>query len=66
LKGKEKVSGEYSLVFLAYNMCRIVSIMGIPTLIERVKVAFFNILALWRRVERRNERLRMENLSVVW
>ncbi len=28
LKGKEKVSGEYSLVFLAYNLRRAVSILG--------------------------------------
>lgn len=40
LKGKEKVNGEYSLVFLAYNMRRAVSILGVPDLIERVKRLF--------------------------
>ena len=50
LKGKEKVSGEYSLVFLAYNMRRAVSILGVSDLIERVKRLFFRFFAPWRAV----------------
>lgn len=48
LKGREKVSGEYSLVFLAYNMRRAMSILGVSDLIERVKCLFFGIFVLWR------------------
>gem|GEM_PF-6443521 len=66
LKGKEKVSGEYSLVFLAYNMRRAVSILGVKDLLERIKVAFFYILVLWRGMERQNRNLGSENFSVVW
>jgi len=66
LKGKEKVSGEYSLVFLAYNMRRAVSILGVKDLLERIKVAFFYILAVWRGMERQNRNLGSENFSVVW
>lgn len=47
LKGKEKVSGEYSLVFLAYNIRRAITILGVSDLIERVKRLFFRFFALW-------------------
>jgi len=50
LKGKEKVEGEYSLVFLAYNMRRAVSILGVSGLIERVKRLFFRFFVPWRPV----------------
>jgi len=50
LKGKEKVNGEYSLVFLVYNMRRAVSILGVPDLIERLKCRFFRFFVLWRAV----------------
>lgn len=50
LKSKEKVEGEYSLVFLAYNMRRGVSILGVSGLIKRVKRLFFRFFALWRAV----------------
>jgi transposase len=33
-KGKQKVTGEFSLVFLAYNMKRVINIMGTKKLIE--------------------------------
>lgn len=48
LKGKEKVSGEYSLVFLAYNMRRGISILGVSDLIRRIKRLFFRFFALRR------------------
>lgn len=47
LKGKEKVNGEYSLVFLAYNMRRAITILGVSGLIERVKHLFYQFFALW-------------------
>lgn len=50
LKGKEKVSGEYSLVFLAYNMRRAVTILGVSDLIGRIKRLFFRFFAPWRAV----------------
>ena len=46
LKGKEKVKGEYSLVFLVYNMRRAMSILGFPALLALIKAAFFGILSL--------------------
>ena len=33
-KGVKKVTGEFSLVFLAYNLKRVINIMGAKTLIE--------------------------------
>ena len=66
LKGKEKVSGEYRLVFLAYNFSRAVTILGIPDLLKRVKAAFFGILALTARVERLRPNRGAEILGEVW
>ena len=40
LKGKEKVSGEYALVFCAYNIRRGVSILGVKRLLEMIKDVF--------------------------
>ncbi|MDR2571161.1 MAG: IS1182 family transposase [Oscillospiraceae bacterium] len=40
LKGKEKVKGEFSLTFLAYNLKRVINIMGGKKIIENiVKIA---------------------------
>lgn len=66
LKGKEKVSGEYSLVFLAYNLRRALSIFGVKELLERVKAVFFGILALWRCVAYLSRPSPAGNLAVVW
>lgn len=65
LKGKEKVEGEYSLVFLAYNMRRALSILGVNDLLWRIKAAFFAILALERGVVRQNRNLSLKKFSVV-
>ncbi len=40
LKGKEKVGGEFALIFTAYNLRRVMSIFGVLDLIERLKKAF--------------------------
>jgi hypothetical protein len=53
-------------VFLAYNMRRGVSILGVSDLIERIKTAVFKILPLARRVERLNRQSSLENFDVVW
>jgi transposase len=37
LKGKEKVTGEFSLVFLAYNLKRVINTLGGKKLIEKIK-----------------------------
>jgi len=66
LKGKEKVEGEYSLVFLAYNLRRAMSILGVNGLLDLVKAGFFDIFVLWRQVERLNRSFGLENFSVVW
>ena len=50
LKGKEKVDGEYSLVFLTYNMRRALSILGASGLRERIKRLFFRFFVPWRSV----------------
>ncbi len=39
LRGKEKVSGEWSLIAICYNLRRSMSILGIPSLIQRLKAA---------------------------
>ncbi|MFN0213653.1 MAG: IS1182 family transposase [Saprospiraceae bacterium] len=66
LMGKEKVTAEYSLVFLAYNLRRAMSILGAKDLLKRVKAAFFNILALRCQTQRQNQGLAAENFGVVW
>jgi len=40
--------------------------LGVKDLLERIKVAFFYILAVWRGMERQNRNLGSENFSVVW
>ncbi|HNB54316.1 MAG TPA: IS1182 family transposase [Anaerolineales bacterium] len=66
LKGKEKVNGEYSLVFLAYNMRRAVSILGMTDLLKRVKALFFEVFTLTAPVERLTPTRWKENFGVVW
>lgn len=39
LKGKEKVTGEYALVFACYNMRRAMTILGVPVLLAKMKGA---------------------------
>jgi transposase len=48
LKGKEKVSGEMAIVFTAYNIRRMVTILGADLLIEVLKLRFLGIFALRR------------------
>ena len=48
LKGKEKVAGEYALVFCAYNIRRGVSILGVNKLLEMIKAALGRFLAAGR------------------
>ncbi len=50
LKGKEKVSGEFHLIFTCYNLRRCMTIWGVKGLIERLRAAFLAFLALWRTV----------------
>ncbi len=66
LKGKEKVNGEYSLVFLAYNMRRAVSILGVSGLMERVKRLFFRFFVTWRTTADVGTTKGKELLAVVW
>ena len=37
LKGKRKVRGEFSLIFLAYNLKRVINILGSKNLIQKIK-----------------------------
>lgn len=46
LKGKQKVSGEFALIFLAYNLRRSMSIFGVLDLIKRLKNALFTFLGI--------------------
>jgi hypothetical protein len=41
LKGKEKVSGEFALIFTVYNLRRAITIFGIDELIKRLNKSFF-------------------------
>lgn len=66
LKGKEKVAAEYSLVFLAYNLRRAMSILGANDLLKRVKVAICRFFILSRCTECKNRDLSRENFGVVW
>ena len=36
-KGKQKVSSEFSLIFLAYNLKRVINILGSKILIEKIR-----------------------------
>ena len=51
LKGKDKVSGEYAIVFTVYNLRRVLSILGVKALLEALNDYFFDNLAPWREVE---------------
>ena len=42
LKGKEKVSGEFHLIFTCYNLRRAISIFGVKGLISRLRAAFWS------------------------
>jgi hypothetical protein len=69
LKGKEKVSAEYSLVFLAYPECsgrRALSILGVTNLKKRIETLFSTILALWRWVEHQNTSFNPGFSSLLW
>lgn len=46
LKGKEKVAGEFGLVFLCYNLRRAISIKGTKELINLLKVLFLRLFDL--------------------
>ena len=45
LKTKEKVSGEFAIIFTCYNLRRSVSILGVSELIKRLRDAFSKINA---------------------
>ncbi len=46
LKGKEKVSGEFALIFTCYNLRRGLSILGVKGLLKWLKSHFWPILVL--------------------
>lgn len=46
LKGKEKVSGEFALIFTCYNLRRAMSILGVKALLERLERLFWGFLQL--------------------
>ena len=48
LKTKEKVEGEFAIIFTCYNLRESVSILGIPELIKRLKAAFCFVNVLLR------------------
>ena len=47
LRTKQKVEGEFSLIFTAYNLRRAMSIFGVKSLIERLKKAFLVLLTIF-------------------
>ena len=46
LKGKEKVSGEFALIFTSYNLRRLLTIIGVKALLGRLGGLFFGIFRL--------------------
>ncbi len=48
LKGKEKVSADFALIFTCYNLRRAISILGVKALTERLKSLFLKILMMSR------------------
>ena len=60
LKGKEKVSGEFALIFTSYNLRRVLTIIGVKALLERLERLFFGFLQL------RAARVRLSALKNGW
>jgi hypothetical protein len=52
LKGLDKVDGEAALFFLAYNLRRSMSILGVPELIQRLQTAIFHFSRLSKQESR--------------
>jgi transposase len=48
LKGKQKVEAELGLIFSAYNLRRVLTILGFSELKKRLERAFLHFLTLWR------------------
>jgi hypothetical protein len=48
LKGIEKNNGELGLIFLTYNLRRMMNILGINEVKKRLNVLFLQILDIWR------------------
>lgn len=51
LKGKEKVGGEMAIIFTAYNLRRVMSILGVQGLIKALKTGFSSFFDMWRSEE---------------
>ncbi len=45
LKGLQKVDAEFGLVFLSYNLTRVISILGVRTLVRRLKAALSSLFS---------------------
>jgi transposase len=63
LQGKEKVSGEMGIVFTAYNLRRVVSILGVKGAIEALKGFENGVWGLWRTVAAHT---RARRQAVLW
>jgi hypothetical protein len=48
MKGKEKNQGEFGLIYTAYNLRRVLTIMGVNELIKRLKGALLMLFLLRR------------------
>ena len=48
LKGKQKVEAELGLIFTAYNLRRVLTLLGFSELKKRLERAFLIMLILWR------------------
>ena len=48
LKGLQKVDGEFGLVFLSYNLTRVISILGVRTLVRHLKAALTQLFGAFR------------------
>lgn len=66
VKGKEKVGAEYSMVFLAYNLWRAVSILDVAGLIERTQSLFFRFFVPWCTVTHRGGNFLPSEPGLLW
>ena len=47
LKGKEKVTGEFAIIFTCYNLRRAMSLLGVSELVKRIETAFSFVKTLF-------------------
>lgn len=66
LKGLEKVSGEFAIIFTTYNLRRAISMFGVKTLINKLREAsFFIFWEIWA-ILKRYETIFLNNIVAIF